>query len=86
MATMFTNRERLVTITAYYYTEPTVISVPAQYSLGETCEAIHSAVSKHPATQGALTLDPPFMSAITPSGEFVYHIRSPLTVQKFPES
>ena len=62
---MSINRERLVTITAYYYTEPTVISVPAHFSLDETREAIHGAIRS--ATQGAPTAEPP---STTSSGEF----------------
>jgi len=48
--------EHLVNVTAYYYTNPTVINVPAHSSPDEIREAINSAIGTQPEGAGPLLI------------------------------
>jgi len=80
---MAVNQERIVSVTAHHtgpaYTK--IIYVPAHFSLAETRKAIHSTISKHLATEGALALKPDLSSIIIASGEFLQHRLCPLTIK-----
>ena len=70
---MAVNEERTVSVSAHHsspaYTKN--ISVPAYFSIAQTCEAIHATISEHLATQGTLTLVPNLSSIIIASGNFL---------------